>query len=158
MTIRAAWIETFARLAERVRDGALPAAAMAIGDARRADPARDVQSATRSHSIPNSNFFLASVTKPIIATAFMQLVEEGRVGLHQPIAEFEPRLNGGGREQDHAVARPDAHVRPVRLRSARYRTQAAERDEQMTNCSIDSPLRFEPGTQWEYVQRHRSTC
>jgi CubicO group peptidase (beta-lactamase class C family) len=139
----------FARLAERVRDGALPAAAMAIGDAD-GMIRRETFSGDTKAIDPNSNFFLASVTKPIIATSFMQLVEEGRVGLHQPIADFEPRMKAG----DHAKVTPwhilthtsglsDFDPRDI----GRKRPSATD----MTNWVIESPLRFEPGTQWEYV-------
>jgi CubicO group peptidase (beta-lactamase class C family) len=39
-------------------------------------------------------FDLASVTKLFTATAFMRLVEDGRVGLNTPVAEVLPQFNG----------------------------------------------------------------
>jgi CubicO group peptidase (beta-lactamase class C family) len=143
--------DVFARLAEQVRAGALPAAALAIGDADGMIRAQTFSSESKPID-PNSSFFLASVTKPIVSTAFMQLVEEGKVGLHQPIADFEPRMRelGGGREKvtpwhvmTHTSGLADFDPRDV----ARKRPSGA----QMTSHVIESPLRFEPGTKWEYV-------
>src|SRR6476646_645384 len=90
----------FDLLGKRIREGALSAAALAIGDADGLIR-RETFSSESKPLDPESYFFLASVTKPIISTLFMQLVEEGRVGLHQPIADFEPRLRelAGGREK-----------------------------------------------------------
>lgn len=142
---------TFERLGERVGDGALSAAALAVGDADGLIR-RETFSSEAKPLDPESNFFLASVTKPIISTLFMQLVEEGRVGLRQPIADFEPRLKelGGGREtitpwhvMTHTSGLADFDVGEL----GRKRPSG----EQMTRTMIESPLRFEPGTQWEYV-------
>jgi CubicO group peptidase (beta-lactamase class C family) len=138
-----------ARLGERVAAGALPAAAIAIGDAEGM-----IRSATftseRKPIDPNSYFFLASVTKPIVATAFMQLVEDGRVDLHQPIADFEPALRRGSHAEvtpwhilTHTSGLTDFDPREI----GRKRPSGV----QMTRAVIESPLRFEPGTHWEYV-------
>ena len=141
----------FARLSERVRDGALPAAALAVGDADGMIRADTYSSEPKPLAL-DSNFFLASVTKPIVSTAFMQLVEDGKVGLHQPIADFEPRLRelGDGREKvtpwhvmTHTSGLDDFDPRLI----GRKRPSAA----QMTSHVIESPLHFEPGTKWEYV-------
>jgi len=86
----------FARLGERVREGALPAAAIAVGDAQGMIRGETFSSEAKRLD-PDSNFFLASVTKPIVATSFMQLVEQGKVGLHQSIADFEPSMGDYGK-------------------------------------------------------------
>lgn len=43
-------------------------------------------------------WWLASVTKPITATAVMQLVEDGLVGLTRPVQEYIPEFVGEGKE------------------------------------------------------------
>jgi CubicO group peptidase (beta-lactamase class C family) len=143
--------DTFARLRERVENGALPAAAIAVGDARGLIRAQTF-SGERRPIDPDSYFFLASVTKPIIATAFMQLVEEGRVGLRQPIADFEPRMRdlGDGHEKvtpwhvmTHTSGLADFEIGEI----GRRRPSGAA----MTRHVIETPLHFEPGTRWEYV-------
>ena len=41
---------------------------------------------------PDSLFLIASITKPILATAVMQLVEAGRLALAAPLAEYLPEF------------------------------------------------------------------
>jgi CubicO group peptidase (beta-lactamase class C family) len=141
--------DVFERLRRRVSsDGALPVAAIAIGDAEGVVRSETFTSAGPAIS-RDSMFFLASLTKPIFATAFLQLIEDGTVGLHQPIAEFEPRFRGGGRENVtpwHVLTHTSgvADIQPDVIR--RRRPTAS----QMTRLVVDSPLRFEPGTRWEY--------
>lgn len=45
---------------------------------------------TREPITPNSLFHLASVTKPFVATAIMQLVEQGKIDLDAPIIKYLP--------------------------------------------------------------------
>lgn len=44
-------------------------------------------------------FPLASLQKPITATALMVLVEQGRVGLTRPVREYIPEFDGDGKDQ-----------------------------------------------------------
>ena len=41
---------------------------------------------------PDTVFWLASMTKPIVGAAAMQLVEQGKLTLHEPAAKFLPEL------------------------------------------------------------------
>ena len=138
----------FDRLRERVRSTDVPAAALAIGDAHgeiRSEAFGGSQTLTAE-----SNFFLASVTKPIFATAFMQLVERGLVGLHDPIQKVLPEFTGPrGKEVvtawhllTHTSGVPD--IGPDEIRKTRPSAV------QMTRQTLSAPLRFEPGTRWEY--------
>jgi CubicO group peptidase (beta-lactamase class C family) len=141
--------DVFARLRERVGSGALPAAALAIGDADGEIRSETFAAGKRPLS-RDSNFFLASVTKPIFAAAFMQLVEAGALGLHEPIQRLLPEFRGEpGKAQvtpwhllTHTSGVPDIDPQVIR----RSRPTAA----QMTEQSLDATLRFEPGTRWEY--------
>lgn len=50
---------------------------------------------TRQHPVGRETLFdLASVTKVFTATAFMRLVEQGRVSLDQPVSEVLPEFSG----------------------------------------------------------------
>jgi CubicO group peptidase (beta-lactamase class C family) len=44
-------------------------------------------------------FPLASLTKPLTATAAMMLVEEGLLGLNRPVAEYIPEFTGEGKDK-----------------------------------------------------------
>jgi CubicO group peptidase (beta-lactamase class C family) len=122
-------------------------------------------------------FRIASMTKPVTSIAFMQLVEQGRIALSDPVAKVLPDfaktgvfVSGGGNTP--FVTRPPAS--PIRMidllrhtsgltysfqeRSnidAAYRKLGFER---MDSGPIDSfvwevanlPLEFDPGTAWNY--------
>ncbi len=45
----------------------------------------------------NAQFPLASLSKPITATALMVLVEDGLVGLNRPLQEYIPEFLGEGK-------------------------------------------------------------
>src|SRR6266542_2040502 len=84
--------EVFAALRGRVAAGELPTAALAIGDGD--GPIRSETTEAGGQPIStDTNFFLASITKPIFATAFMELVEDGAVGLHDPLARWLPGMD-----------------------------------------------------------------
>jgi len=138
-----------ARLRERVSSGALPAAALAIGDAEGGIRSETFAADARGLS-PDSLFFLASVTKPIFATAFMQLIDDGLLSLHDPLVRFIPEFANAPGKADvtpwhlltHTSGVPD--IMPDTIR--RVRPGAAA----MTQMAIDAPLGFKPGSRYQY--------
>lgn len=137
-----------AGLRESVEEGVVPVAALAVGDA--GGPIRSAAFGPRGTNVAaDSFFFLASVTKPIVACAFMQVVESGLTGLREPFASHFPELAGGDKAGitpwhvlTHTSGLTDVDVGLIR----RKRPSAA----QMTRMAIEAPLRFAPGTHWEY--------
>lgn len=116
-----------------------------------------------------SIFRIASMTKAVTATAVMQLVEQGKLGLREPVAKYLPQLGelqvleGFDKDTNKPVLRPAR--RPVLLRHllthtsgfvyenwdanlVRYLEQAGPTDPD-TGMPVP-PLMFEPGTRWEY--------
>ena len=95
-----------------VREGALPCIAFGVVDAGAG--ARCSRPGPASPAQTDSIFFIASVTKAIVATAVMQYVDEGR--LRPPCAATA--LPAGvlwlGSRGRHRVARAHAHVGPAR--------------------------------------------
>ncbi|MBY5544372.1 beta-lactamase family protein [Rhizobium leguminosarum] len=110
-------------------------------------------------------FRLASITKPIVTIAAMRLVEQGRIGLDDPVTrwlpDFRPRLPDGGEatirihnllthtsglsysffEEDDAYARAgvsDGLAEPGLTLAENLRRIAS------------TPLRFAPGSDWQY--------
>ncbi len=117
----------------------------------------------------DSIFRIASMTKPITATAAMQLVEQGKLGLQEPVAKHLPQLaklqilEGFDKDTGKPVLRPAR--RPVLLRHLLTHTSGFVYEnwdanlvrylEQSGPVDADtgepvSPLMFEPGTRWEY--------
>jgi len=151
--------------------GKLPFAALLVG---RGD---DIALQWNSGVADDAIFRIASMTKPITSVAFMQLVEQGKVALTDPVAKYIPEfaklgvfVAGGGNAP--FVSRPPAtQMRVVDLlrhtagftysfqeRSnidAAYRKTDVESWTKSTSQSfIDTlaqiPLEFDPGTQWNY--------
>jgi methyl acetate hydrolase len=116
-----------------------------------------------------SIFRIASMTKAVTATAVMQLVEQGKLGLEEPVAKYLPQLGklqvleGFDKDTNKPVLHPAR--KPILLRHllthtsgfvyenwdanlVRYLEQAGPADAD-TGKPV-SPLMFEPGTRWEY--------
>ena len=119
----------------------------------------------------DSVFRIASMTKAITGTAAMQLVEQGRIGLEQPMGEVLPEidevkvLEGFDESGTPRLRDPKG---PVTLRHLLTHTSGYGYDifnadlgryievaslPSIATCRYDSlrvPLLFDPGTAWEY--------
>jgi CubicO group peptidase (beta-lactamase class C family) len=98
----------------------------------------------------DSVFFLASVTKPITATAVMQQVEAGALDLHAPIREYVPEFSGDDKERvtawhvlTHTSGIPDLDQDALRRQRPGYA--------QMLRHVCRDPLQFEPGSRYAYA-------
>jgi CubicO group peptidase (beta-lactamase class C family) len=95
-------------------------------------------------------FEIASVTKPITATGVLLLVENGRVGLDEPIATY---LHGLPETWSAITVR---HLLSHRSGLQDYlndRLANRERDQtprQLAEAVFPKPLRFAPGADWSY--------
>jgi len=84
--------------AAAVNDGTLPSAVIGVSDGH-GTRALVAHPGPRDRGVTTESvYFLASVTKPIVATAVMQLVDEGRLDLHAPIARYVPEWRGPARD------------------------------------------------------------
>jgi CubicO group peptidase (beta-lactamase class C family) len=117
---------------------------------------------------------LYSMTKPIICTALMTLLEEGRVQLVDPVAKWIPAFGAtkiagpGGTLEDQSPLRP-MQVRDVMSHTSgltydfledfpvaeQYRAKRLMNDptrtlEQLVDELATIPLAFAPGTMWHY--------
>lgn len=140
--------EVFAALRSRVVAGDLPAAGLAVGDGN--GSIRAEATGEGGHPIStDTSFFLASITKPLVATAFMELIEDGAVGLHDPVARWVPGLDVGEKAQItswHVLTHTSGVVDVLPDELVRQRPSAAT----MLRAVVERPLRFTPGTRWEY--------
>lgn len=106
----------------------------------------------------NAIWRLASVTKPIVATAALRMMEEGLLDLDDPVSKYLPYFT---------PASPDGVVRPITLRhlfahtsGLAYETTPADVSPGMSGPFISleenlrrlarAPLNFAPGTGWAY--------
>ncbi|MBV9250069.1 MAG: beta-lactamase family protein [Acetobacteraceae bacterium] len=120
---------------------------------------------------PDTIFWIASMTKAVTATACMQLVEQGKLQLDQPMGKLLPELENpkvltGFDASGAPILRPAK--RPILLRHLLTHTAGFTYDqwsEPMTryekateapgiitckNAALNVPLVFDPGDRWEY--------
>ena len=119
----------------------------------------------------DSIFWIASLTKAITSVAAMQLVEQGRIGLDQPLGPIVPKL-ADLQVLDGFGADGQPRLRPARrgvtLHDLLTHTSGfvyemwnagLQRYVQVTgkpgagsgrNDGLDMPLAFDPGERWEY--------
>ena len=157
--------------ANYIDNGKLPFASLLIG---RGD---DIALQWNSGVAEDAIFRIASMTKPITSVAFMQLVEQGKVALTDPVAKYIPEFAqlgvfvAGGGNVPFVSRPPTTPMRVVDLLrhtagftysfqergniDAAYRKTDVESWSKSTSQSfIDTlaqiPLEFDPGTQWNY--------
>jgi len=155
-----------------VRSRAIPLAAAMVATASKTLYEGAVGKRDSSSGIDvtaDSLFRIASMTKPVTATAAMQLVEQGKLALDEPVSKHLPQfgslqvLEGFDKATNKPILRPAR--KPVLLRHllthtsglvyenwdaalVKYLAQSAPVDPD-TGRPVH-PLMFEPGTRWEY--------
>jgi methyl acetate hydrolase len=119
----------------------------------------------------DSVFRIASMTKAITSAAAVKLVEQGKIGLDQPMKEIAPELGDAvillGFDPD-GKPRTRKATRPITLRHLITHTSGFSYDlfnkdvgrymevqglpsiATCMNASLRAPLLFEPGERWEY--------
>lgn len=143
------------RLASLVEEGDATAAQVAV--ARDGDVLLRRSFGTRSPDpeappvTDASPFLVASISKPVTATAVVQCAERGLLDVDDPVHEHVPAFTGDGREDvtvrhllTHTSGLPDMLPENEALR--RRNAPLAE----FVDRIVETPLRFEPGTSVEY--------
>lgn len=106
---------------------------------------------TGKEMTPGTLFSIASMTKPITATALMILQDEGKLDLNDPLSKYLPAFADAKLESGEAVNRP------LTIRDAITHTAGLKGDQLFTGTLADAvdelgtrPLAFQPGTKWQY--------
>jgi CubicO group peptidase (beta-lactamase class C family) len=110
-------------------------------------------------------FWIASMTKPITATALMMLVDEGKVSLDDPVEKYLPEFRGqmfiAQRDKDHLLLKKPKH--PISIRNVLTHTSGLLYKSPIQQPTLDLfplrtrvrsyamlPLEFEPGSKFLY--------
>jgi CubicO group peptidase (beta-lactamase class C family) len=143
-------------LVERwTRSGRVPAAALGVGRSTAALElrlfGRQGPGPTDPAIRPDALFLVASITKPVTATAVLLLVERGLLGLDDRVAEFVPAFARNGKQDvrvrhllTHTSGLPDMVPENNALRAAHAPLAA------FVDAIVGLPLAFPPGTQVQY--------
>lgn len=109
-------------------------------------------------------FWIASMTKPVTATALMMLVDEGKVNVDDPVEKYLPEFKGqmlaveqpGGKAELKKPAHPIT-VKNLLTDTSGLAKQPAPGERGGTTslrvaveCYAATPLQFEPGSKFEY--------
>ena len=157
--------------AKYLQTGKLPFGALLIG--RGDEVAHLWSSGVETDAI----FRIASMTKPVTSVALMQLVEQGRIALSEPVAKYIPEFANlgvfvaGGGEIPFVTRPPTSPLRVIDLMrhtggftygfqertpvDAAYRKSGLENWRKMDDDSFIAelaklPLQFDPGSSWNY--------
>ena len=110
---------------------------------------------------PDSIFWIASMTKPITATAVMMLQDEGRLSVEDPVEkhlpEFKDLKTADGKPARVTIRHLLTHTSGMGEASpaeARGKTNLAG----LIPVYIAKPVKFEPGTKWTYCQSGINTA
>lgn len=109
-------------------------------------------------------FWIASMSKPMTATALMMLVDAGKVRLEDPVEKYLPEFKGQmlAVEQDQTHALLKAPTRPITVRDVLSHTSGLPFMSRVERKIDTLPLRaavlsyaltalkFEPGTKYDY--------
>ncbi|MBI5394825.1 MAG: beta-lactamase family protein [Verrucomicrobia bacterium] len=106
-------------------------------------------------------FWIASMTKPVTATAVMMLQDEGKLSVEDPVEKYLPEFKDqwmiAERGKDSLTLKRPA--RPITLRDLLTHTSGlANLDAPRSDCSLaelamacaQKPLEFPPGSKWSY--------
>jgi CubicO group peptidase (beta-lactamase class C family) len=116
----------------------------------------------------DSLFWIASMTKPITATALLLLRDEGKLSVDDPVEKYLPEFNGQWVIENRAsnVMTLKPSPRPITLRDLLTHTSgladvAAPRSDgtlaELVMAYSQKPLKFAPGTKWEYCNSGLNT-
>jgi len=117
--------------------------------------------AAKRPMLANDLFWIASMTKPITATAVLMLQDEGKLSVEDPVEKHLPEFKGqwmvAARGKDTLMLKRPA--RPITLRDLLTHTSGiANVEPPRPTCSLAElvmayahrPLLFEPGSAWAY--------
>ena len=111
---------------------------------------------------PDHLFWIASMTKPITATAIIMLQDEGKLAIDEPVAKYLPEFKDqwlvAEATKDRVTVRRPA--RPVTVRDLLTHTSGLAGNAPETGRDLSlgelvlsaalQPLQFEPGSKWSY--------
>lgn len=109
----------------------------------------------------DSLFWIASMTKPMTATAVMMLQDEGKLAIAEPVEKYLPEFKGQWMiaERGKSTMTLKRPARPITLRDLLTHTSGIGTvDSPRPDCSLAElvmafsqlPLQFEPGSKWAY--------
>jgi len=108
----------------------------------------------------DSIFWIASMSKPVTGVCVMQLVDQGKCSLEDPIDRFLPDMSElkdeSGKKHSITIAQLLNHTSGMRELSEPYSSKTLA--EASAKYAKAGPLHFAPGSQWQYSQTSINTA
>ena len=121
----------------------------------------------------DSLFWIASMSKPITVTAFMMLVDEGKVNVEDPVEKYLPEFKGQWlaveKDKDHMLLKQPQH--PITIRNILTHTSGLPATSAMEKPTLDlfpllvgarsyamTPLEFPPDSKYQYANAGINTA
>src|SRR3954451_84882 len=104
---------------------------------------------------PDAVFWIASMTKPVTATAILMLRDEGKLSVDDPVAKYVPELGGlktpGGKPANLTLRHLLTHTSGM-AEASPEQARAAKTLADLIPAYAAKPMQFEPGSKWQYCQ------
>ena len=104
---------------------------------------------------PDTVFWIASMTKPITATALLMLQDEGRLRVTDPVAKYLPEFEGlktpSGRPAHLTIQQVMTHTSGLGEAGAEG-AKSARTLADLVPLWLAAPMQYEPGDKWKYTQ------
>lgn len=111
--------------------------------------------ATRRPMAPDSVFWIASMTKPVTATAILMLQDEGKLRVTDPVAKYLPEFarlkTPSGRPAELTLSQLLTHTSGLG-EAVGPAAQRARMLADLVPLWLAAPMQYEPGAQWKYTQ------
>lgn len=144
----------FDLVARQVESGNAPSAVLAV--AQGSGPPRIEAFSGADRAAADSIYMIASISKPITATAVMQLVERGLLVLSTPLQHYLPEFVAPAVDVDQPGAGAVTpwhlltHTNGMMDMDAELLTRERPSRQRLIEIACTTPLRFAPGSRWEY--------
>lgn len=104
---------------------------------------------------PDSLFWIASMTKPVTAVAVLMLQDEGKLNMADPVAKYVPAFANlktpSGQSANITITQILTHTSGLGEAPAAAAREAHTLAD-LVPLWLSAPMRYEPGTKWQYTQ------
>lgn len=109
----------------------------------------------------NTLFWIASMTKPVTATAILMLQDEGKLKVTDPVAKYIPAFEGlktpSGKPAHLTIAQILTHTSGLGEGNNDELSKAKKLAE-LIPIYLAAPMQYEPGAEWKYTQSGINTA
>jgi CubicO group peptidase (beta-lactamase class C family) len=133
-----------------VTKGDVKVEAVGLADVERGTPMR-----------PDTLFWIASMTKPVTGVAVAMMHEEGKLSIDDPVAKYIPEFSGLKTADGKAATVTIKHLLTHTSGLAEATPELSRTAKTLADLIphfAKQPLKFQPGSKWEYCQSSINTA